>query len=212
MILKTYIDGNALVLKDVLEYTELFDHITMDEETLVLSCYGADNKLLGKIYAGDASGVVSTIPLVRAYYNDESYQQSVTGGKCEYAYAYKGAVIMHYVQSGNHFAVCIAKDMNDGVVFIFSSSKTSLSNCLRSPYCVCYGDGAPISQISFSQITAKQNGLLVFPTNSLDNHTSNAFFVVYGNLYTETEREFTLNGQKFFTNGAWCIRDDEVEA
>jgi hypothetical protein len=57
----------------------------------------------------------------------------------------------------------------------------------------------------------KQTGLMVFPTNSAANHSVNAFFMPYSTMYNETEREFVLNGNNYFTNGYWAIRDDGGE-
>jgi hypothetical protein len=57
----------------------------------------------------------------------------------------------------------------------------------------------------------KQTGLMVFPTNSAANHSVNAFFMPYSTMYNETEREFVLNGESYFTNGYWAIRDDGGE-
>lgn len=212
MIQKTYINGNADTLKSAIEYTELFDTVTVDNTgaTPVIKCYDAEENLLFEICAKSTSGY----PMIKAYLSSSEYIEGKLSRDCTYAYAYKGAVIMAFYYGGYYYNVLLCKCSNDGVcaVFSYDSESTSLQS-LCSFYCVAWGDTSPVTPLpgagySYSvDNNQKQTGLMVFPTNSAANHSTNAFFMVYSTMYNETEREFVLNGNNYFTNGYWAIKD-----
>lgn len=208
MIQKTYVNGDANTLKDVLDYTELFSSIVIDSSSAapVLKCYDAGENLLFEICADTAGG----IPMIKAYASASSYKSSVSSSTCTYAYAYKGACILLFYYSSTYFFVMLSKSSDGGVCAVFSGDRSSTrETTLRNLYCVAWGDGNDFTALSnLPMISRDQNGLMVIPTYSLNNHTANSFFIPYGNLYNETEREVSLNNQNFFTNGYWVIRDD----
>lgn len=208
MIQKTFVNGDENTLKGVLEYTELFASIVIDSSgsAPVLKCYDADEHLLFSICADTAGG----IPVITAYASASSYKGSASGQTCTYAYAYKGACIILFQYEGIYFFVMLSKDSSGGVCATFSYQNSSTkSTTLVNLYCVAWGDSGEFGAIqSLPVIANNQNGLMVIPTDSFSNHTENAFFMPYGNLYNETEREFSMNNQNFFTNGYWVIRDD----
>ena len=208
MIQKTYLNGDANMLKDVLEYTELFSSVVVDStrSAPVLKCYDANENLLFEICADTSGG----IPIINAYSSISESKSSATGSTCDYAYSYKGACILRYRYGGNYFFVMIAKTSNEGVCATFSYSNSSTkSTTLTNLYCVAWGDRGEFGSMqSLPMVSNNQNGLMVIPTDSFSNHTENAFFIPYGNMYNEDEREFSLGGQNFFTNGYWAIRDD----
>lgn len=211
MIQKTYVNGDENTLKGVLEYTELFSSVVVDStgSAPVLKCYDASENLLFEICADTAGG----IPMIKAYSSISSYKSSDTSSTCTYTYAYKGACIILFYYSSQYFFVMLSKDSNGGVCATFTYARNSTkATALTNLYCVAWGDRGEFAAIqSLPMIANNQNGLMVIPTDSFSNHTENAFFIPYGNMYNEDEREFSLGGHNFFTNGYWAIRDDGGE-
>jgi hypothetical protein len=73
MIQKTYVNGVADTLKSAIEYTELFDTVTVDDTGTmpVIKCYDVNENLLFEICADSANGY----PTIKAYLSASEYQE-----------------------------------------------------------------------------------------------------------------------------------------
>ena len=194
MITKTYINGDLTALKTVLESTELFDSVTLDDDNTptAITCKDAAENTLGVIK--------NTEITVYASENDSVTRSYGSNFNAIYAYSYKDNVIIKYSAGSSYAYVMISNTNKNTVAFAFSYSAAAESVCMSQSYCIAWGDSAPLAYVNYSmKASTMQTGLMVLPTNSADTHTVNAFFMPYGD-YSSNEREFTMNEKTYFTN------------
>lgn len=199
MITKITLNGDLSLLKTAIEETGLFETVTISND--MLSCYDAGGNLLCEMNSSNT---------FTAYSSAIISQSAVFGTQFSLntAYCYNGAIIFYYSNSANTYTIYIMMSRtNTGAVAItFSSNYGARLNSQQSVYCIAWGDTDTITALSSLQnITRRQVSLMTIPTNSVDVHTTNAFYMPTGNLTGNAELEFTLNGIEYFTTGYFVI-------
>ena len=207
MAVTTYLNGDITKLKDILESLHFFGSVTYDDDTTPTSITVKDSD-------NNTLAVFSTYGITAYASASVSKETSWAGYVMTYAYSCPNGVIINYTHYQGYYAyVMVTKASNGAVAFVASSSSNNFINAQKTFTCVAWGDTEPLDTFSnISNFQSRQTILVPFPTNSASNHTTNAFFTMFGPYYAIAYMEFTLDGQKYFTTGCWAIRDDEVES
>lgn len=193
--------GSLDNLKTAIDATGLFASVVVDGGTL--SCYDAD---------GHLCCTCNNSNNFTAYASDDVSQSAAMGSgfSLAAAYVYTGAIIFFYSNSAGTYStyVMMSRTNTGAVAITFSSTYGARLNCQQSLHCIAYGDTDAISVLSGLQnINRRQIGMLEIPTNSAATHTTNAFYMPYGNLTGNAELEFTLENVEYFTTGYWVITE-----